>query len=127
VSDAKWSLVDKVQVKNENIQKISSLVPAKGSVKKCKHNKIEETELHKAKKSKPALHPVIGSQGPCGMLWDSINFSCAYDSLFTILHSIWSNDPRHWNNFFQNANQYLSVLSNGFDKHLHERVTLEDV
>jgi hypothetical protein len=28
-----------------------------------------------------------------GLTWDGTNYSCAYDSLFTILHGIWVSDP----------------------------------
>jgi len=60
------------------------------------------------------------------LIWDVNNFSCAYDSLFTILHSIWNDDPVKWSNVFQEANQYLSTFSGGFNMHLHERMSMEE-
>ncbi|KAL1671988.1 hypothetical protein EV122DRAFT_187235, partial [Schizophyllum commune] len=33
---------------------------------------------------------------PKGYPWDSTNWSCPYDSLFTILHCMWVNNPTRW-------------------------------
>ncbi|KAF8184515.1 hypothetical protein K438DRAFT_1507481, partial [Mycena galopus ATCC 62051] len=34
--------------------------------------------------------------GPVGMIWDSVNYSCAYDSLFTCLLNVFREDPDKW-------------------------------
>jgi|HubBroStandDraft_4_1064222.scaffolds.fasta_scaffold23305_3 hypothetical protein len=122
VNDSKWILVDKKNTKPQKANDVSTFVPARTT----KHKSIEaECDLPKAKKLKPAVQPLILSQGPPGLIWDGKNFSCAYDSLFTVLHNIWSSNPNAWSTFFQGANQYLSALSNGFNMHLHERMSLE--
>ncbi|KAL1671614.1 hypothetical protein EV122DRAFT_192972, partial [Schizophyllum commune] len=36
------------------------------------------------------------STSPKGYEWDSANWSCPYDSLFTILYAIWSSNPMRW-------------------------------
>jgi hypothetical protein len=53
---------------------------------------------------------------PNGLIWDAVNYSCAYDALFTILLSIWSENPQNWNRYFQNINEMLKVLTTGFYK-----------
>jgi len=34
-----------------------------------------------------------GLTTPCGLMWNSQNYSCAYDALFTMLLSIWHENP----------------------------------
>ncbi|TRM55195.1 hypothetical protein BD626DRAFT_419976, partial [Schizophyllum amplum] len=33
---------------------------------------------------------------PRGYKWDAANWSCPYDSLFTIVHCLWASDPIRW-------------------------------
>jgi hypothetical protein len=127
VNDVKWNLVDQHKKNSSNSQEtqnISNFVPAKNTLNK---HKCDETEsIGNIKKLKLAPPVVENSQPPIGLTWDARNFSCAYDSLFIILYNIWSTDPRKWHNFFENANQYLSVLSKGFESHFCKSITLED-
>jgi len=57
----------------------------------------------------------IEDQEPQGLIWDGQNYSCAYDSLMTILFSIWSNDTKKWNRHFKDMNRTMNVLSLGFN------------
>jgi hypothetical protein len=51
---------------------------------------------------------------PHGMIWS--NNSCAYDSIFTVLFSIWCNNKNLWTyNFQQMENPFILTLSNGFN------------
>ena len=51
---------------------------------------------------------------PQGMIWS--NSSCAYDSIFTILFSIWCNNKNFWNyNFHEMNNPFIIALSHGFN------------
>ncbi|KAJ7622008.1 hypothetical protein DFH06DRAFT_1143412 [Mycena polygramma] len=36
------------------------------------------------------------SVGPVGLIWDSTNYSCAYDALFTSIGHIWTENPVEW-------------------------------
>jgi len=40
------------------------------------------------------------SDGPQGFIWDGQNYNCAYDSVMTILLSVWSQDPTQWKRQF---------------------------
>ena len=62
---------------------------------------------------------------PPGTQWDGNNYSCAYDALFTILFNIWATKPKKWKKIFQESNQYLSTLHDGFQKYLRGVSTLE--
>jgi hypothetical protein len=62
---------------------------------------------------------------PPGVLWDGENYSCAYDSLFVILYSIWTTKPKKWKKNFKDCNVYLSMLLEGFQKYLADTNSLE--
>ena len=126
VDDTKWTLVDNNSVGLKKQQMVSKFVPAKAMKRKFSDANDDSVILPKAKKFKPAFSPVHTNCSPMGLVWDKVNFSCAYDALFTILHSIWYENPVYWGNVFQDANQYLSSLSIGFDMHLNERISMED-
>src|ERR1700677_3654075 len=66
------------------------------------------------------------SSSPSGLIWDSDNYSCAYDSLFTILYKIWSNDTRAWARRFKKINQHhLKSLSACFKKYMNGQASFE--
>jgi hypothetical protein len=63
---------------------------------------------------------------PRGMIWS--NNSCAYDSIFTILFSIWCDNKNLWNHIFQGMNNpFILDLSNGFNDVDNNIQTLETV
>ena len=63
---------------------------------------------------------------PLGLIWDSENYSCAYDSLFTILYNIWIDAPAVWSNQFSNITDYLSMLSDAFHLVRDKVIRIED-
>ncbi|KAJ7101098.1 hypothetical protein C8R44DRAFT_888062 [Mycena epipterygia] len=63
---------------------------------------------------------------PEGMIWDAVNYSCGYDSLFTILFHIWSENPLKWRNSFTPKTRWMKSLSEQFDQVKDHQRTLED-
>ncbi|KAF8237071.1 hypothetical protein L208DRAFT_1064991, partial [Tricholoma matsutake] len=54
--------------------------------------------------------------------------SCAYDSVFSILHTVWKTSPEDWNHNFVSINDdILESICNGFQSHLHGLTSLEHV
>ncbi|KAJ6522022.1 hypothetical protein B0H19DRAFT_1348746, partial [Mycena capillaripes] len=37
---------------------------------------------------------------PVGLIWNSVNYSCAYDATFTILSNVWLEDVNKWTTYF---------------------------
>jgi len=79
------------------------------------------TDVDGVENPKPAMKIVrtdalSGSSDPLGLIWDCDNYSCAYDSLFTVLpvYNIWTDVPNLWSDHFDNVSGYLSMLSEGF-------------
>ena len=61
-----------------------------------------------------------------GTQWDGNDYSCTYDALFTILFNIWAETPKKLEKLlFQNSNQELSILHDGFQKYLRSVSSLE--
>ena len=56
---------------------------------------------------------------PPGTQWDENNYSCAYDVLFNFFVTYRLQNQKKWNNIFQNSNQYLSTLHDGFQQCSH--------
>lgn len=54
--------------------------------------------------------------GLVGIVWDSINWSCAYDSLFIILYYIWTNNPHKWNEVFTELNPTTALFAKSYQK-----------
>jgi len=105
VTDAPWQIIDKKKKKEVKIETASirsGFVAAKGSVpvKSGKKQKLDEPEnLSKsAKKTKaaPMVMASDNSSSPDGLIWDSNNYSSAYDAFLTILCEIWSTDTKAW-------------------------------
>jgi hypothetical protein len=64
---------------------------------------------------------------PTGLRWDKDNWSCAYDSLFSILYNIWAESPEKWTKRFKSiGNIHLSSLTDGF-KMVKLHMSLENV
>ena len=64
----------------------------------------------------------------CGLAWDNLNWSCAYDSLFVIFHAIWSQRPHIWTDRLKAVgNDYLSFLVDGFQQVSQNVASLEVV
>ena len=134
VTDAPWQIIDKKKKKEVEIEtpKIhSGFVAAKGSVpvKSGKKRKLEEPDdLSTSAKKTKAAQMIIASDGssPSGLIWDSDNYSCAYDALFTILYEIWSTDTKTWTRRFKDINEHhLKTLSSCFKKYMNGQASFE--
>ena len=59
--------------------------------------------------------PVISGQ-PVGLVWDSKNWSCAYDALLSIMYNVWVENRLKISAFLQNMGPLASEIANGFNK-----------
>lgn len=65
-----------------------------------------ETSHHQAKKFKGPEGSTAG-RGPLGLKWDGKNYSCGYDSFFTIIYNIWNDNVAH---ISQNLSKYSNLM-----------------
>jgi hypothetical protein len=69
---------------------------------------------------------ITDSYSPSGLIWDSNDYSCAYDALLTILYEIWSTDTKAWTRRFRKINQHhLKSLSACFRKYMDGQASFE--
>jgi hypothetical protein len=135
VTDAPWQIIDKKKKKEVNIETTSiqsGFVAAEGSipVKLGKKRKLEEPENFSASAKKTKAAQIIitsdNSSSPAGLIWDGINYSCAYDALLTILYEIWSTDTKAWTRRFKETNQHhLKSVSACFKKYMNGQASFE--
>ncbi len=86
---------------------------------------LESTRTSIARQMPPS--PPSCPSRPTGTRWDSQNYSCAYDSLFTILWNMWKEDPHiiaSQDADMQNTN--FTSLIQGYSSHERGNITLED-
>ena len=73
------------------------------------------------------LPSYFNAQSPLGLSWDSIDYSCAYDSLFTILHHIWNEGQSKHKAYFENGTEYLQILHSRFILLSTNQCTFENI
>ncbi|KAF9455634.1 hypothetical protein BDZ94DRAFT_617638, partial [Collybia nuda] len=113
VNDSPWQVLSKDTNKTQqNPKATSTFIPATGSISVSNKRKFDENNDQVSPRKKK---PVQTTQAPLGLTWDGDNYSCSYDSLFSILYDIWQGNPEKWTESFQNINNiYLGVLAEGF-------------
>jgi ATP-dependent exoDNAse (exonuclease V) alpha subunit len=81
-----------------------------GNSKKRKANKQNDGNKPKRK------HNSNGSVAPyfAGCVWSSQNYSCAYDSAFMCLYTIYITASPLWKTLFKNNSRYSTLLANNF-------------
>ncbi|KAJ7132919.1 hypothetical protein C8R46DRAFT_851209, partial [Mycena filopes] len=57
----------------------------------------------------PVARARLAVRRPLGLVWDSVNHSCAYDSLFTPLLELWQDDPEVWTARLSQSSAWLGV------------------
>jgi hypothetical protein len=62
---------------------------------------------------------------PTGFIWDRVNYSCAYDALFTVLLNIWKSDRTKWDTSFCTYGTGMSLFSNELELATVGQQTLE--
>jgi DNA-directed RNA polymerase subunit M/transcription elongation factor TFIIS len=113
--------------KKSNVAKVpNSSNPSKSSKHSLSDN---DKDISPAKKKGKTSHTPTGSMAsPLGLVWDNLDYSCAYDSFFGILYNIWVLDPVKWSETFNSINEnYIGILSDGFQLVLEGHVSLEDI
>lgn len=139
----KWNKQDKVikspgrdEMWDVNLNKVAALRKAvKDTKEKAKfdnyrdrQDKEVEVETKKIKRTKTAIdQQEITDSSPIGLIWDSQNYSCAYDSLFTVLYNVWSENPVHWSSKLALHSSVMKVLSKGFSLVANHKMSFEKI
>jgi hypothetical protein len=120
-SHRKHKLDDETKCKKLKTDYIQSL--------NLKKHKLLDDEHTFVKKNKLARLPFDEehSTDPQGLIWDGVNYSCAYDAFFSILWNIWLEDPTKWTNQFGDISQRMAVLAQGLKNVNQGIMTVENL
>jgi hypothetical protein len=132
VEYSSWQIIDKGKntSKKDIKHEIPTMyVPATGSLPVATSQKHKLTDLEESSSKKPKIGSSIEiSNQLSGLKWDANDWSCAYDSLFTIFYHIWVQKPCTWSRRFKALNnKYLTMLTAGFKQVMQNRQTFENV
>ncbi|KAF8143053.1 hypothetical protein K438DRAFT_1634372 [Mycena galopus ATCC 62051] len=108
-----WKLLDADQ------KKFAKEFEPSAQVGKRKTSSPVASDQHRAKKIK------LLNNEPQGLVWDSENYSCAYDALFTCLYHMWRDQPALWTNRLSGLSPFCASLAKGFESVLHHTDVLE--
>ena len=124
--------------KKIGIESAAKKIDPVGIILDPKNNKISKSFKRKAevdlaleeavvtKKKKTTLGSVTQRDDPVGIIWDSQDYSCSYDSVFTILNDIWVYNPTKWSRKFNLMSSYANKLGSGFQKAMSKQINLEE-
>ncbi|KAH7906415.1 hypothetical protein BJ138DRAFT_1016243 [Hygrophoropsis aurantiaca] len=119
-----WKIVDRKKFKEDQVKSdLARFVPAKGTkpveikaISSGEKRKAESDSLvNDSKRVKICNFPNHLNE-LIGMKWDNLNYSCAYDALFTVLFHIWIGNPQKWNKDLKRFSLYSIELVKGFQK-----------
>jgi hypothetical protein len=91
---------------------------------------VSEPDARSFKRTKTASEVPWSSQDSvsniAGFQWDHINYSCAYDSLFTIFYSLWASDTVFWSTSMSAYSAFMKTLVDGFHLYKNKSNSLEN-
>ncbi|KAJ3513184.1 hypothetical protein NMY22_g15116 [Coprinellus aureogranulatus] len=68
----------------------------------------------------------LGIETPKGIVWDGINYSCAYDAIIVILYNLWSADVGFWTSAFVSmGSEIVNEMKQGFMRVANGTTSLE--
>ena len=105
---------------------VNTYVPPEPAPSTKRKRQADEEDASANKKTKlvtVTVSPQPTSNQPVGFIWSS-SYSCAYDSLFSIIHNAYYSDP-DWNTRLGFNYPMLDRLCTYFDKVKYEGITLE--
>ncbi|KAJ7318343.1 hypothetical protein DFH08DRAFT_714817 [Mycena albidolilacea] len=76
---------------------------------------------------RPSKKRKLPPPAPVGLMWDRVNYSCAYDTLFVRLYHIWNGHGPLWTNRFASVTEYTDQLGKGFESYALKTRTSETV
>ena len=75
----------------------------------------------------PLFSQNLNIQSPIGLIWDENDYSCTYNSLFTVLYHIWNEGQLSHRSYFENGTQLAQILHSHFVSLLNKTSSFESV
>ncbi|KAJ6472416.1 hypothetical protein C8R45DRAFT_835835 [Mycena sanguinolenta] len=106
----KWEMVgqEKTKYNKAHPKTITPKVLSKTSTS-SKRVRLETASQRVTKKAK------LTGPAPLGTNWDPVDYSCAYDAVFSCLFDIWDNARAQWKDRLGSYGQFCSALASNFE------------
>ena len=138
ITDSEWQLIEKTSNPENMNLKVNQFIPAQGTSLLNKVSTIPISRFLKRKASSDIVRktsnkkqhvssPKLLIHGPMGLEWDSQNYSCAYDSLLTIICNVYLENPAHWTKVYHKISIYLQDIAKGCIQVLKNQHNLNNV
>lgn len=88
---------------------------------------VKLNNISKKKKLFSTLSRNLNIRSPLGLIWDDKDYSCAYDSLFTVFFHLWNEGQLKHKTYFENGAQLMQILHSKFSLLLIRRCTFESI
>jgi hypothetical protein len=134
VIDSPWKLIENktTQTKHQtgkqsalpNFISAKGTVPIKDTLKRKLYEDADDP-LFCSTKKKTCLEINRTNKAPIGLLWDCVNYSCAYDSLMTIMYNIWMQNPFKWSSSIQKLGKHSQNMIVNFQRVIKKELSLE--
>ncbi|KAF8229200.1 hypothetical protein L208DRAFT_1287682, partial [Tricholoma matsutake] len=130
VTDSPWQVIKDKKKEHGNDFSTHTFVVAKGTAPVqnttgTKRKADEELINEHSKKKKAKLTFIPAQDTPVGITWDSENYSCAYDAIFSILCDVWIQNPKKWTKWFCWLSTPLERLAYNYREILQGKKSLE--
>jgi hypothetical protein len=112
--------------------------PRKRSSLSCRNgnndglNRSDSTRKRRKIANELSQHPSADTEScpshllvPTGLMWDSLDYSCGYDAVFTVLFNIWSENRINWSALMAAFSPVLQQLCSGFELFHADALTFE--
>ena len=129
VIDSPWKPIEKKTTQTEDQTKHQTgkqttwqnFISAKGTVLikdtlKWKLDEDADDCLLCSTKKKTHLDINGTNKAPIGLLWNCVDYSCAYDSLMTIIYDIWMQNPSKWSTSLQKLGKHSQNMIVNFQR-----------
>ncbi|KAL1725524.1 hypothetical protein EV714DRAFT_221111 [Schizophyllum commune] len=96
---------------------------AKAGTKRKSTESVKDESISAATNIPVAKRPRTGSDStsvttnPKGYAWDSVDWSCPYDSLFTVLHCMWMQNAARWTPILSRCSVFATDLASKWSDH----------
>ena len=125
-TDTPWHLIGKNKGANTEYVSAAGTVNISSSLKRKAEVDLVLEDAIVAKRQKMGLESAAQRDDPVGLIWDSHNYSCSYDSVFTILGDIWVYNPIMWTHEFNLMSLYANKLGLGYQKVSLRQMNMEE-
>ncbi|KAJ6458941.1 hypothetical protein C8R47DRAFT_143660 [Mycena vitilis] len=119
VNYSEWRSTTRPDRKRKN-----AAVEAEDLERKAKRSKqVHEQLLEEEVRAREVLERGRGlTRGlrPLGLIWDSVNYSCGYDAMFTVLGNLWAEDTARWSTCFGSFGPCLADFALAMNSHAPE-------